>query len=96
LVDGKRVTLGRDPFVGGGSDYKFSEYLMSHLHSLQIYNMADITYCSSFNILGTHDWILATDLNLEGDLTLEWEYFIITLQKNGVSLSEMTDSLCWT
>jgi len=53
--DGKRIIVGRDPFLGCILKFKFSNELLEQLHSLQIYSLAHMSYQSLLNISSSVD-----------------------------------------
>jgi hypothetical protein len=96
IGNGKSVFIGQDPFIGCGSSYKLSPDLLAHLSSMQIYTIAHISHSSQYNLSGSHDWLDASYLNMEGSLALEWRNYIMNLRRNGVVLKEVCDSLVWS
>jgi hypothetical protein len=91
---GKQITLGLDAFVGGNDSCFLSTSLISHLHNLNIYSLAQAALPNG----STHStvWIDSKHLKLSGDLALEWDNFILALRTNGISLNESCDKLVWS
>jgi hypothetical protein len=93
---GTRVLVGLDPFVGSGPSFRLSTGLISHLHTLNIFSLADISHTSPYNVSGSHDWLTPIDLGLEGDLASEWDSYTLMLRCSGVSLRNEEDTILWT
>ena len=88
---GKQINLGLDAFVGGNDSCFLSTSLISHLHNLNIYSLAQAALPNG----STHSivWIDSKHIKLSGDLDLEWDNFILALRTNGISLNESYDKL---
>jgi hypothetical protein len=48
------------------------------------------------NASGSQNWLSSEDLNLQGELAMEWNAFLLVLRCSGVTLNREEDSLVWT
>jgi hypothetical protein len=91
---GKKISLGMDSFVGGNNRCFLSLPLISHLHNLNIFSLAQAALPNNSTSLTV--WIDSKQLNLSGELALEWDNFILTIQTNGIYLKDSCDKLVWS
>jgi ribonuclease HI len=91
---GKQISLGMDAFVGGNDRCFLSHPLISHLHNLNIFSLAQAALPN--NSTSSTVWIDSKQLNLSGELALEWDNFILAIRSNGIYLKDSCDKLVWS
>lgn len=83
----KEVILGDDPWIGCDQKFFLSEDLRFHLNSKGYFYLKDIVG-EGHDRFGTQIWLLAQDLELDGDVAIEWNLYISQLKRVGIVLME--------
>jgi hypothetical protein len=91
---GNQISLGLDAFIGGNDLCFLSPTLISHIHNLNIFTLAQ---AARPNVTASPTvWFDSNQLKLTGEIAIEWDSFILTLRTNGITLTESNDQLVWS
>ena len=92
--DGRSVQVGINHVVGLEQHFSLSQFLFDYLH-FNIHMLYQDRIGCDFSSFRSY-WFLAKDLDLTGDLYLEWERYVSLLYLVGLHLSEAEDRLVWS
>jgi hypothetical protein len=91
---GTQVRVGVDAIMGCDKRVFLSEALIHHLHligkaTLNIVNKPRAT------TLWVQGWLSVEEINVVGDMVVEWKNYIFTLHRAHVRLTQAKDELIW-
>jgi hypothetical protein len=92
---GSAIEVGRDAILGMGKKALLSTQLLERLHSLGFYYLFQLKDTHRSNTLG-ESWITSSLLNLNTELTAEWNRYTQHLTEAGIRLQDRPDTLIWT
>jgi hypothetical protein len=91
---GHHVALGRDRILGLGSSSFLSLPLLTVLRQKHFSVLAQVWRNHGHDSL-LSTWINNSDMDLTGNLAVEWDHYRRALQASGITLSENEDELLW-
>jgi hypothetical protein len=91
---GHTIHIGRDVILGLGTSAYLSSELLNKLHEHHIYYLFQAKGLTDQGDLSTR-WKNCTDLDLSGDLAIEWQRYCKALLGAGIQLREQEDVLLW-
>jgi hypothetical protein len=72
-----------------------SPQLLAHLHNKNLFFLHQIKSSTSGGHLGDF-WLSSADLELDSDLSVEWDGYTHRLMETGIHLQERPDTFLWT
>jgi hypothetical protein len=92
---GSAIEIGRDDILGMGKKALLSTRLLERLHNLGLFYLFQIKDTHRSNTLG-ESWVTSSSLNLDSELTAEWNSYTHHLIEAGIRLQDRPDTLIWT
>jgi len=85
IRNGKSIRIFEEPKVNSSDGFKITDELVSMLHDHGIFSLWEAR-ARGFNLTRCSVWQAANDLELEGELTVDWAEYTRILSSNFIRL----------